>query len=294
MMKKPLIAAIATMAVAAGAQAESKFYGKMNVAAGYESEAEVFGIESYASRLGVKGSEDLGSSKVVYQAEYETDIDGDGTVFKQRNAFVGLAYSGVGTVKMGVIDTPLKLSQGKFDQFNDVVDMKTVISAEDRAANQLNFTTEKLGGLQISASAILAEDGSSDAYSASAVYKTDSLFASVAYNTKVSEESVIRATGVFKMGDLQLGVLVNQVDSDDVGAGEDELAFGVSAAMKAGQSTFKAQYESGDQEDAGATAIKVGMDRKLAKTTKAYVYANTFESDAVEATAVQVGLEHKF
>lgn len=294
-MKKPLIAAAISMALVGTAQAESQFYGKMNVAVGYNDASEKAGVESYASRLGIKGSENLGTSTVVYQAEYETDIDGDGTVFKQRDSYVGLHYAGMGTVKMGVMDTPLKKSQGKFDLFNDVFDMKSVISGDNRAANSLNYTTEKMGALQVSASVVFAEDGSSDGYSANATFNADSLYAAVAYDTKVGNESTIRATGIYSMGDLSVGALVNQVDSDDVTGDADELAFGMNAAMKAGANTFKAQYLSGDQKEAGAESITLGADHKLAKTTKAYLYANQFESDTTDSSVtVALGLEHKF
>lgn len=295
-MKKPLLTAAISMALAATAQADSQFYGKMNVALGYDDTSEKFGVQSYASRLGVKGSSDLGSTKVIYQAEYETDIDGDGTVFKQRDSFVGLKYAGFGTIKMGVMDTPLKKSQGKFDQFNDVVDIKKVLDGENRDANTFNYTSEKIGALQVSASAVFPEDGSSDGYSASAVYKANDTYAAVAYDTKIDgNESIIRLTGIQKMGDLTLGLIINQVDSDDVTGDADELGFGVSAAMKAGANKFKAQLESGDQKEVGAQSLTVGVDHKLAKTTKTYVYLNQFESDTTESTTqVAVGLEHKF
>ena len=294
-MKKPLIAAAISMALVGTAQAESQFYGKMNVAVGYDETSEKFGLSSNASRLGIKGSEDLGSSTVVYQAEYETDIDGDGTVLKQRDSYVGLHYAGMGTVKMGVMDTPLKKSQGKFDLFNDVFDMKAVITGDNRSANSLNYTTEKMGAVQLSASVVFAEDGTSDGYSANAIFNADSLYASVAYDTKVGNESTIRATGIYSMGDLSVGALLNQVDSDDVTGDEDELAFGMNAAMKAGANTFKAQYLSGDQKEAGAESITLGADHKLAKTTKAYFYANQFESDTADSNVtVALGLEHKF
>lgn len=297
-MKKPLIAAAISMALVGTAQAESQFYGKMNVAVGYNDTSEKAGVESYASRLGVKGSEDLGTSKVVYQAEYETDIDGDGTVFKQRDSYVGLHYAGMGTVKMGVMDTPLKKSQGKFDLFNDVVDIKRVITGENRAANSLNYTTEKMGALQVSASVVFAEDGTSDGYSANAIFSADSLYAAVAYDTKVGNESTIRATGIYSMGDLSVGALLNQVDSDDVSGDQEELAYAVNAAMKAGSNTFKVQFEAGDQgklSEAGGQSISIGADHKLAKTTKAYLYANQFESDTTDSNVtVALGLEHKF
>jgi len=304
-MKKPLVLAIAAAAFASGAQAESKFYGKMNVSLNYDETSETFELASNASRLGVKGSDDLGSTKVVYQAEFELAVDDglatdedDGTdtdtnTVKPRDTYVGLAYAGMGTVKMGIMDTPLKKSQGKFDQFNDVIDMKNVLDGENRMANSINYTTEKMGGVQVSVSAILAEDGSSDGYSASAVFSSDSLYLAGAYDTKVKGESTQRVTAIFKAGNASFGALINNVDEADTA--DAELGYAANVAYKLGANTLKAQYEMGDQKAAGATSLSLGVDHKLAKTTKAFVYVNQFETDNSDAnTALALGLEHKF
>ena len=293
-MKKPLIAVAVSMAFIASAQAEGQFYGKMNVTAEYNDEAEVATLESNASRLGVKGSDDLGTSKVIYQAEYEIAVDDGSDVLKQRDIYIGLEYAGMGTVKMGNMDTPLKKSQGKFDQFNDVIDIKNVLDGENRMANSINYTSEKMANTQVSVSAVLAENGSSDGYSASVVYSADSLYLSGAYDTKIKGESTQRVTAIFKAGDLSFGALINNVDADDTK--DEELGYAANVAMKAGSNTFKAQYEAGDQKEVGATSLSLGLDHKLAKTTKAFFYVNQSETDAADSdvTALVAGLEHKF
>ncbi|MFY0700433.1 MAG: porin [Bermanella sp.] len=293
-MKKPLIAVAVSMAFIASAQAEGQFYGKMNVTAEYNDEAEVATLESNASRLGVKGSDDLGTSKVIYQAEYEIAVDDGSDVLKQRDIYIGLEYAGMGTVKMGNMDTPLKKSQGKFDQFNDVIDIKNVLDGENRMANSINYTSEKMANTQVSVSAVLAENGSSDGYSASVVYSADSLYLSGAYDTKIKGESTQRVTAIFKAGDLSFGALINNVDTDDTK--DEELGYAANVAMKAGSNTFKAQYEAGDQKEVGATSLSLGLDHKLAKTTKAFFYVNQSETDAADSdvTALVAGLEHKF
>lgn len=307
MMKKPLIAAIATMAVAAGAQAETKIYGKFNVGVAYDDASEATSLNTHASRLGVKGSDDLGSTKVVYQAEFElaaddglaTDSAGDTNTLKPRDTYVGLAYKGAGTVKLGLMDTPLKKSQGKFDLFNDVYDMKNVLDGEKRLGNTLNYTTEKFGDVQVSVSYVMMEDKDvDDGISASVVYKADALYAAVAIDSKTedADTQTIRATGIYSMGDLRLGALINMVDESDVAATGDELGFGINAAYKMGKNTAKFQYLSSDQSALGETAIGLGLDHKLAKTTKAFGYLALSDADAADSdvTAFTVGLEHKF
>ncbi|MEY8248487.1 MAG: porin [Bermanella sp.] len=315
-MKTPLLALVASMALASAAQADSKFYGKMNVAVGYEDESEVFGLQSSASRLGVKGSEDLGSVSVIYKAEYEIaiddglagdkgyDINDDGTddatdtnTIKPRDAYIGLKYNGMGTVKLGNMDTPLKKSQGKFDLFNDVVDLKKVLDGENRMANTVNYTTEKMGAFQSSIAVILPEDGSSEGISANIIYKTGGLYASAAVDNKVKGEATQRATLIYSLGDVKVGALVNNVDKDDVaGPKGDELGFAVNASIKMGVHTLKAQFESGEQKEAGASSFSLGIDHKLAKSTKVFAFFNQFSADDKdeETTVLALGLEHKF
>ena len=313
-MKKPLIAAIATLAVAAGAQAESKFYGKMNVSFNYMDSDPELTIASHASRLGVKGSEDLGSSKVIYQAEYQIDVaDGYGTdsddgtdtdtnTIKPRDTYIGLAYSGMGTVKMGIMDTPLKKSQGKFDLFNDVFDIKRAIDGDKRLANSLNYTTEKMSGIQASVSYILMEDVNGvadDGISANVTYKQGDIYAALAMDSKTedADTATTRATVIYSLGDMRFGALVNIVDESDTAATGEELGYAVNGSMKMGKNTVKVQYGASDQGgDLGATGLSLGVDHKLGKATKAYGYVDMTDADAANSDLMVVafGLEHKF
>ena len=303
-MKKSLLAIATSVVMASTAQADASFYGKMNVSLSYQDEAETFHLNSNASRVGVKGFEELGSTKVIYKAEYEVSIDegyakDDGTdtnTIKPRDAYLGLAYSGMGTIKMGNMDTPLKKSQGKFDLFNDVVDIKNVLIGENRMANSINYTTEKIGAFQSSVAVILSEDDSSEGISANAIYKDGAIYVAAAFDNKVKgKESTQRLTAIYTMGDIKVGALLNNVDTDDVADGDDELGYAFNASMKMGMNTLKAQYEAGDQKSAGATSTTVGVDHKLGKATKAFAFVNQATADGEEdETSLAVGLEHKF
>ena len=227
-MKTPLIALVASMALASAAQADSKFYGKMNVAAGYHDSKEVFTVDSNASRVGIKGSEELASSKLIYQAEYQIDVDGDGSVLGQRDSYIGLASEDLGTVKMGIMDTPLKKSQGKYDLFNDIVDIKTVLDGENRIANSVNYTTAMRGPVQASLSFLMAEGAAgkgSDGISASVTYKEGDLYAAVALDDSVpgKQTSNLRATVVYSLGDMRIGGILNKVDDSDSADGDVEI-----------------------------------------------------------------------
>jgi len=68
-MKKPIVTALAAVALSAGAHAETKFYGKFNVSTAYNDSSEEFTVDSHASRLGIKGSDDLGFATLVYRLQ---------------------------------------------------------------------------------------------------------------------------------------------------------------------------------------------------------------------------------
>ena len=142
MKKKLIVAAIAAAMVAPmAAMADATVYGKVRVATQYADRDGVYffeddddligerigndawGMEDQVSRLGIKGSEDLGNGlKAIYQMEFGVNVgDGlgkSGDFWSQRNSYVGLA-GGWGTFLMGRHDTPYKISSGKLDFFAD-------------------------------------------------------------------------------------------------------------------------------------------------------------------------------
>ena len=77
-------------------------------------------VEDQASRLGVRGTEDLGGGlKAVFQLETAFRPDSNNTTFAARNSGVGL-QGAWGTVMMGRWDTPFKLATTAVDPYGDV------------------------------------------------------------------------------------------------------------------------------------------------------------------------------
>ena len=122
-MKKTLLALVIA-SLPAAAFADVTVYGKANVAIQNADEVADSRVElvSNASRIGLKGGEDINSSlKVIYQFEYQTEVD-DGMngsqTFGQRNIFLGLQGT-AGTFIGGHFDTPTKVAQEKVDLFSN-------------------------------------------------------------------------------------------------------------------------------------------------------------------------------
>ena len=328
-MKRNLLslAIAAAVAVPSVAMADATIYGKINLSVQTSEEVEAgvttednFQLQNHSSRIGFKGDAELDYGlTAIYQMEFEVapddgSADGD-SPFKQRDIFVGLK-GGFGTIKLGKMDTPLKKAQGKVDVFSDIVDMKLLIDGENRMSDSINYTSPKFAKMvTVSATVIPGEDsgtgadeddGIADSVSASVVvgdkkYKKQPFYAALAYDSDVKDLDTIRAVAGYKWNDLTLGALYQTSEGAESGSTYDEDGFLVSAAYKIEKFTLKGQYIGSDQDakwengGQGGEAFTLGVDYKLGKKTKTYVYYGTGENDAKdEYTYAGLGLEHKF
>jgi predicted porin len=125
-MKKTLIAlALTTLPVAA--MAEVVLYGQMK--AGYEVNSSkvtgedrdpyLNGIADYGSRIGVKGSEDLGNGlKAIWQVESRIHLghsNGGSDGLADRDSFIGLQHDQFGTVRAGRISNAMNANMDVVD-----------------------------------------------------------------------------------------------------------------------------------------------------------------------------------
>ncbi len=157
-----------------------------------------------ASRIGVKGSEDLGNGiKAIYQVEFgisltdtqNTAVTGNEPI-TMRNSFIGLAGN-FGTVLAGRHDTPLKISTGPLDLFADTMaDYNNTVGFQDlRADNVIAYISPSFSGFQF-AGAVHAGGGATaigtfnddadsiaEAYSLAAIYKNGPWYAGLAYES---------------------------------------------------------------------------------------------------------------
>jgi predicted porin len=214
MNKKLLPLAVAAIMAAPAAQASDlTVYGKAHVAlSSYDVQANDanWDLSSHASRLGVKGSEDLGNgTKAIFKMEMQVAvaddngiavIDNDGGFRNMRNSYVGLA-GGWGTFLMGRHDTPYKISTGSLDLFGDTIGdyndngadnepggMGDSLEFQDiRADNAVAYVSPNMNGLTVAAAFITAGGTTGlvndlmEAYSLAAMYSNGPFFASLAY-----------------------------------------------------------------------------------------------------------------
>lgn len=298
------------------------FYGKLNISLqASEEKGESFNeLQSNASRVGVKGKYKLDTDydlTAIYKLEWQVNVNDDSKDnLTARNQWVGL-QGGFGEVTLGRSDTTLKVSQGKFDLFNDYEgDLKNLFIGENRVTDSLTYKSPKFNNVQFLASYILSEDKELDdpfsvglSYGDSSLKKTD-FFLSLAHDQNMPGKNAIyettRVVGMYKFGDLRLGAILTESEIDEVFdianaafIGESESGYAVNASYKIGKMLAKVQY----QEFAGADAINVGADYKLGKNTKVFAWYTDREGlsfdgqtikAATEGTYFAIGMEQKF
>lgn len=256
MNKKLIVAAIAAAMVAPmAAMADATVYGKVRVATQYaDRDGENFfdedddfqrrsndswGMEDQVSRLGIKGSEDLGNGlKAIYQMEFGVNVGdgvGKGGFWTQRNSYVGLA-GGWGTFLMGRHDTPYKISSGKLDMFADTVadydngcDVARLCDFNPNGAGQLfhsirtdgaiayispSFSGFTFAGALVQTDTEAGFDDADDfasAYSLAAMFHNGPWFASLAYEDLDGESLGFYQNELFRDNDTKwrigLGIL---------------------------------------------------------------------------------------
>lgn len=302
---KIAVALLTSLSLSAFA-ADVEVYGKANLSiqSSDEGEGSFTEVKSNASRIGLKGSHDLGQGlTVIYKAEFQVDLDGDsdkGDSITDRNQYVGLAGS-FGEVLLGKNDTMLKQSQGKIDLFSDLNgDIKSLWKGENRMADTLSYKSPKFRDFQvgvtyIAADSIDAEDGVSMAvFYGDSGLKKSKVFASLAVDSEVNGYDITRASVQGKVSGIVLGAMLQTQEKID-GSGEMD-GFMVSAKYKMDKVTFKGQYQAADFKDGDdKSGITLGADYSLAKSTKLYTFYSSFDMDTgADEDYLAAGIEYKF
>lgn len=330
-MKKNLIAVAIAAAVAAPvAFADATVYGVAHMS--YDNldngSTSVAAVSSNSSRIGIKGSEDLGAGlKAVYQFETTASFDGDTAntsgLGGQRNTFAGLA-GGFGTVLLGKHDTPLKMMGRKYDLFGDQIGDTRALTGEGswdlRPNNVIAYVTPNMGGF----SAVLAyvndenstkngavvstTNGSNfaadntDAYSAMLSYSIGKFGVDAAYENHSKgihgkAYDAVRVGASYDFGMAKVNAFYANQDRNTVGTSIKGVnIYGLGAGVKVGAAgTVKAQYFIADEinnGNNGASVMALGYDHKMSKNTTAYVAYAATNNDANGTYGVSTGGGH--
>ena len=217
-MKIKIVTAAVLGLLATTTFAAPTIYGEIDASVDYlpeknatKANKDVWEISSNISFIGVKGDEKLTDHlSAVYAIEWGFSADGDSTDWSQRNRFVGLKDAQLGTVKIGVHDTPLKQLSSVVDTFNNYVankaDIGGIFAGETRVSNAVVYespavkvpalngavkvnallaTGEATGVSGTAGNAKVEGRGVGDACSASASFESPLLVAGIGYDKAI-------------------------------------------------------------------------------------------------------------
>jgi len=212
MQKKMIAAALAALFVAPLALADVTFYGVMSgslesasATGGSVDRAAFTRVADNNSRIGFKGSEDLGNGlQSIWQVENSlkyfnqggTNDAGQTATFATRNTFVGLNSASVGTFLMGNYDSAYKrLTNGGVNVMSDTAadidgtskNVAGIFSrGEARLTNSIHYTTPAWAGFQAGISYGLDEG-------------------TVSGSSEPSKRNHLSLAGQYALGTLQIG-----------------------------------------------------------------------------------------
>ena len=328
--KKALIAAAITAALAASANvaAETTVYGKIHtsVAAVSEdtgaSDTSATEVRSNASRIGIKSDKAMENGMTIKgQAEFEIDYVGDASkssddLIKLRNTFVGLK-GGFGEVRVGMHDTPHKMSTAKLDPFGDTyADYNNIIQNDNRVNNAIaylnNFGPVGFAVAYAAGEDAVDEENNNDATSVMLNYSAGDLYLSAAVESFSDDvdpaaddelETATKFGAGYTFGPVTLGLVHETLayeTRDDISEIYASLKFKASDSV-----AIKAAYGERDDDIAATddeTMMAIGVDYKMDKNASVYALYASGEDNGLskkgkldgDSSALSLGLVYKF
>lgn len=267
------------------------------------------------SRLGFKGSEDLGGgSKAVFQMETglapDTGTVTQGGRFWGRQVYVGFERSGWGRLTAGRQYAPQFLALDATDPMGTGLGSgisSSIVSTPVRIDNALVYTVPDLGAFKFTALLGLGEIASSATTSSTAgnVYNVDARYTAGPVDVGVTwlrrrpattagtSLSQVLLSAAYDFGPLKLMGGVQRVSNlTQAAATEDDRteAYGGVAVPMSAADTLTASYSMGrTRQVAGSRAAQwsVGIDHVLSKRTDLYAVLTTLQNG--DTTALTPG-----
>jgi len=286
-------------------------YDMIDTGAKSPADQKLYKVSTNSSRLGFKGSEDVGDGlNAVFQLELQVNLDGTSTSvvtsiptttgnptkadidkITYRNTFLGLSHKAAGTLLLGIYDTPYKTSTGKLDLFVDSMgDYNAVIGTvngtanfELRAKDSVVYLSPSWSGISFALSRSMTGMESNNNSAGNASLSS----ASVSYDAKPVYFSA--AYEIHKNG-------YTTWDSD--GSENKGTKFG--AGLTFGNTKISAVYEMIKDEkpnsDKTRNAWYIAASQTFGKETIKIAYANASDGDNpatnTGATWMAVGIDH--
>jgi predicted porin len=316
-MKRTLIvAAIGTLlAGTAAAQSNVTIYGRLNTSIerqkNYTSADNVWVLQNNASRLGFRGTEDLGGGlKAGFVLEHRFNVDNGNTTF--GNGFWG----GAGTSEVFVGGNFGTLRLGHFtseayfatSDYTDLLNHGTGTSSDalyrylGNDNNKIAYRAPAFGPVTVEGAVSLGEGPTgSRIIDFAANYAAGPLALGFGFEdanggaADGSRQFAVR--GAYEFGSALVTGYVQRYK--DGPSGDSQTIFRVSGMYTMGLTELHAAFgssgELGNSNTGEAKQYTVGANYNLSKRTKVFAFYNRNKPDGAEAqTAMSVGVRHNF
>jgi len=322
MIKRSIALAAITALTASTAFAQSSVtvYGRLNVTAEQQKNINVDGdqsvLQNNASRLGFKGTEDLGGGlKAEFLLEHRFNVD-TGTVtgdFYAGDSYVGLS-GGFGSIRAG------RLTSAAYYATADWIGMHNhdTGTSEDKLytylssnKNTVSYLTPSFSGFTVEGSVSVAE-GTGDAnkvWNLAGNYDGGALQLGAGYEQNDPGDKQFALRGVYTMGAITFGGYYQRSDLDIPGT-RDAVRGAVMYTMGASEVHVNVGWADDWSKinDSGATQYTVGYNYNLSKRTKIYAFYTAVDNGngfsyfgatdkngaVLDPSAFALGVRHNF
>lgn len=331
-MKKLLTIAIAAAVAAPMAvSAETTLYGRVDTALintdRDDASGDVWDVVSNSSRIGLKGSEDLGNGlKAIFQYEFGANTSegggyaGGSSSLNNRLGYVGLT-GGFGTVAIGRQWTPYYGSVDKTDIMNlnpstggiggTSVDagsnsyylgLSRTGNAVAYVSPDFNGFSGKLALVMDDGRGVLTPDASDgvDAYNLSLDYNNGPLsvgFSYLDFDNGTGGQDRWGLAGKYNFGNFAIGAQYEDLDDAPGMPHTGGDSFGLSGQAFFGNNTLYAVYGEKDLDfmPTSLATWGIGVQHNFSKATRIYAdYIQEEASASRDETTFGVGLRHDF
>jgi predicted porin len=312
-MKKHSLALAVMATLCAGsalAQSNVEIYGRLNTSLERQKAGSVSTtvLQNNASRIGFRGTEDLGGGlKAGFVLEHGFNVD-TGTQtqpnFWARQSELNLS-GGFGMLRLGNYTSEAYFATADYVSMHnhDTGSSSDALYAYvTRDTNKIAYRTPDLGGLSLEAAMSLKETAADHSYDLAANYAVGPLQLGAGYS-KLGDQNQFALRALYTLGDFTFGGYV-QRDEDGFGLGLGKRTnLRLSAMYAMGASEFHVNVgRAGDYDNVSnsdATQFTLGYNYNLSKRTKAFAFYTKLNDGAAavyggDFSSIALGLRHNF
>lgn len=290
---------------------------------------KMWNISSNVSNIFFKAEEDLGGGLkgVFYMQQYfRLDDNGGATQstvtaanrMHDAPAYAGLSSSSFGTILLGNMDSPTKLTNRAVDLFGNAIgDSRNTAADNTRLQNAVVYATPNFGGVVVTlghstnvdnliaasstdtsvnvGSTATAVNGSKTGNVLGVKFEQGPVMVAAAYQqvidnnntsaTTYDDNTIMNVGASFKVGPARIVGFYQQAKANGNVIDTDADTYGIGAAFTFGNETIKAQYYNVTKSklastDVSATVYAIGYDHAFSKAFTGYVAVAASSNDA--------------